>query len=238
LDFTVEFFWLLEILRLRSAPVTPTATSLTGHCISITFEALGCSMMNLKSLPPIKGLILAGGLSTRMGVDKASLDYHGVPQYQYLNELLHPFVEEVYISCRSEQTFDVHIPRIEDQYQDIGPLAGVLSAFKNDSTCAWWVIACDLPYVDADALSFLLSQRDITKEATFYYDPETLFPEPLLTIFEPSIYPELLKAYQSGLTSLNRILLNCKGKRVKPADVRIIRSLNTKEEAQGFKKIR
>lgn len=188
--------------------------------------------------PRIKGLILAGGKSTRMGVDKALLDYHGLPQYQYLNNLLHAWVDEVYISCRAEQTFDTNIPRIEDQYQDIGPLAGVLSAFQSDPSCAWWVVACDLPYVDADALSFLLSNRDADKEATFYIDPETLFPEPLLTIFEPSIYTDLLQAYRSGLTSLNRFLLNCKGKRVKPKDARIIRSANTKEEAEAFKRIR
>jgi len=196
----------------------------------------------MKSIPvdsniaPIKGLILAGGKSTRMGIDKALLDYHGMPQYQYVNNLLHAHVSEVYISCRPDQTFDTDIPRIEDQYKDIGPLAGVLSAFKHDSTCAWWVVACDLPYVDADALSFLVSQRDASREATFYIDPDTLFPEPLLTIFEPSIYPELLEAYQGGLTSLNRILLNAKAKRVKPSDPRILRSINTKDEAEGFRR--
>lgn len=186
--------------------------------------------------PPIKGLILAGGKSTRMGVDKALLDYHGMPQYQYLNGLLRAHVNEVFISCRPEQVFDTDIPRIEDQYQNIGPLAGVLSAFKHDATCAWWVVACDLPYVDADALSFLVSHRDPSREATFYIDPDTLFPEPLLTIFEPSIYHELLDAYQHGLTSLNRILLNAKAKRIKPSDPRILRSINTKDEAEGFRR--
>ncbi len=184
----------------------------------------------------IKGLILAGGLSSRMGEDKALLDYHGMPQYQYLDHLLQPFVEEVYISCRADQSYDYGLPRIEDQYQDIGPLAGILSAFKHDAACAWWVIACDLPFVDAETLSILLTNRDEKREATFYVDPETLFPEPLLTIFEPAIYPVMLKAFEAGQTSVNRILLNCNGKRVKPHDVQILKSINTKEEAAGFKR--
>lgn len=188
--------------------------------------------------PILKGLILAGGHSKRMGMDKALINYHGMPQFQYLHDLLQQYCVEVYISCRHEQVFDTPIPRIEDKYEAIGPMAGVLSAFKTDPNCAWWVIACDLPYVDAEALNFLLAHRDATKEATFFIDPETLFPEPLLTIFEPSIYPMLLKSYESGQTSLNRILLYSKGKRVKPQDMRIIRSINTKEEAEGFKRIK
>jgi molybdopterin-guanine dinucleotide biosynthesis protein A len=188
--------------------------------------------------PIIKGLILAGGHSKRMGMDKALINYHGMPQFQYLHDLLQQYCQQVYISCRHEQVFETPIQRIEDQYQDIGPLSGVLSAFKTDSTCAWWVIACDLPYVDASALDFLLSNRDPSKEATFFIDPETLFPEPLLTIFEPSMYPALLKSYEAGQMSLNRILLYSKGKRVKPQDMRIIRSINTKEEAEGFRRIK
>jgi molybdopterin-guanine dinucleotide biosynthesis protein A len=190
------------------------------------------------SIPPVKGLILAGGMSIRMGEDKAFLDYHGMPQYQFLYNLLDPLVDEIYISCRPEQTFDTTIPRIVDQYQDIGPLAGVLSAFQLDADCAWWAIACDLPHVDGDALSFLLSNRDPSKEATFYYDPETLFPEPLLTIFEPAIYPVLIKAHDNGQNSLNRILLNCRGMRVMPNDARILRSANTRQEAEEFRKLK
>lgn len=188
--------------------------------------------------PAIKGLILAGGHSKRMGMDKAQINYHGMPQFQYLHDLLQQYCEKVYISCRHEQVFETTIPRIEDKYQDIGPLAGVLSAFKTDPNCAWWVIACDLPYVDSEALTFLLSHRDTSKEATFFIDPETLFPEPLLTIFEPIIYPTLLRSYDAGQHSLNRILLSSRGKRVKPQDMRIIRSINTKEEAEGFKRIK
>ena len=188
--------------------------------------------------PVLKGLILAGGYSKRMGMDKALIDYHGIPQYQYLYDLMHQFIPEVFLSCRHEQVFESNIPRIEDQYENLGPLAGVLSAFKTDKTCAWWVIACDLPYVDTASISFLLANRDAMREATFYIDPETLFPEPLLTIFEPMIYPDLLRAQQAGHSSINRVLLNCKGKRVKPQDPRILRSINTKEEAEGFKRIK
>ena len=187
--------------------------------------------------PTIKGLILAGGQSSRMGEDKALFDYHGMPQYQFLNKLLHEFVEEVYISCRPEQKFDGDIPRIEDQYEDIGPMAGVLSAFKKDSTCAWLAVACDLPYVDAATLSLLITRRDATKEATFFIDPETSFPEPILTIFEPTLYPILLKSLTAGQTSLIRILLRCDSARIKPPDVRVLHSANTKAEADRIKRL-
>ena len=42
----------------------------------------------MPSAPPLYGLLLAGGASTRMRRDKAALSYHGKPQLQWGLELL------------------------------------------------------------------------------------------------------------------------------------------------------
>ena len=46
----------------------------------------------------LHGLVVCGGQSTRMGMDKSQLQYHGVPQREWLYELLQPLCEDVYIS--------------------------------------------------------------------------------------------------------------------------------------------
>ena len=42
----------------------------------------------IKDPQHIKGLVLTGGKSTRMGSDKAQLKYHGKPQKEHVKNLL------------------------------------------------------------------------------------------------------------------------------------------------------
>ena len=52
-------------------------------------------------------VLLAGGRSTRMGRDKAWLDWHGVPLWRHqLEKLTALQAERVFISCRRDQGFE------------------------------------------------------------------------------------------------------------------------------------
>ena len=57
--------------------------------------------------PPLFGLVLAGGRSTRMGRDKAALTYaDGTPQLERAMRLLAPHVARAFVSVRSDQADD------------------------------------------------------------------------------------------------------------------------------------
>ena len=75
----------------------------------------------------LHGLVVCGGQSTRMGMDKSQLQYHGVPQREWLYELLQPLCEDVYISCNAEQAAEIgdSYPTITDAtiYRNIGPVS-------------------------------------------------------------------------------------------------------------------
>lgn len=130
------------------------------------------------------GLILCGGRSVRMQQDKSQLDYHGLPQWQYLSQLLAPLTEGVYLSCRADQQLDTDLQVIVDSVGDAGPATGILSAFKAFPDRAWLVLACDLPLISAQSLSLLVSKRDVHKEATAFISSFRQSPEPLMTIWE------------------------------------------------------
>ncbi len=190
-----------------------------------------------KSIPTIKGLVLAGGESTRMGSDKGLMNYYGMPQREYLLKLLKSFTAEAYISCRPGQINDALIPVIEDHYEDVGPFGGILSAFQYDPEAAWLVVACDFPLLDHDAIAQLIRERDTNSIATSFLDTHTLMPEPWITILEPGIYPLLLEYYSKRKSSLRGVLVDYNSTVIRAENPDVLLNANTPEEARYLKQL-
>ena len=135
----------------------------------------------------LKGLILSGGKSTRMGTDKGLLNYHGIPQREYLYGLLENLGLECYLSIRTEQQGNVpdNFNTIVDNNRHRGPFNGILSAHETSPEAAWLVLACDLPLLDKAALKSLVLKRNPRKKATAYATQASGLPEPLVAIWEP-----------------------------------------------------
>lgn len=154
----------------------------------------------------MNGLILVGGQSTRMGTDKSQLSYHEKPQWQYLYDLLLPFCQKTFLSCRENQKEDFGKEIVLIDPYAIGPIGGIISAFQQDSNEAWLVVACDMPFVNEKTVEFLIQHRKTAQIATAFQNPKTQLPEPLLTIWEPAAYPFLIEAHTKGQRSPLRIL--------------------------------
>ena len=184
--------------------------------------------------PPLKSLILVGGKSTRMGSDKAFLDYHGKPQYAFLADILRGLDIETYISCREEQTsqFIDNQNIITDTFLGLGPYGAILSAFREDPNAAWLVVACDLPLLDANTLQFLVEKRNTHKIATSFRSPESKegFPEPLIAIWEPRAYPTLLQFLAQGISCPRKVLINSDIELLDPSVKQALMNINTPEE--------
>lgn len=101
---------------------------------------------------PLFGLLLAGGRSTRMGRNKASMviGADGLNQGQRAVQGLLPVCQKVFLSLRDAQTAPEgceHLEIVRDNPSISGPLAGILAAFEREPDAAWLVMACDLPFV-------------------------------------------------------------------------------------------
>ncbi len=186
-------------------------------------------------MPKINGLVLMGGKSTRMGKDKSALNYHGKPQSEYVHDLLSEFCEEVYFSCRPEQLLDSEHSnkRIEDRFNNLGPMGGILSAMMANPEKAWFVVACDLPFADKKTLQFLMNERDMSKIATAFLDSDGKFPEPLIAIWEPKSYTALYHFLSLGYSCPRKVLIN--------SDIKLVKAPNTKaltnaNEPQDYEK--
>ena len=82
------------------------------------------------TVPKIYGLVLSGGKSIRMGIDKGLIDYHGIPQREYLYGILKTSCDDTFLSVREEQESELEADFncIVDENEYKGPLNGILSA--------------------------------------------------------------------------------------------------------------
>lgn len=119
--------------------------------------------------------ILAGGKSSRMGTDKALLEYEGKQFIRQIAEELSWFDERI-IARGSNGGFGDELERewtvIPDIYPEHGPIGGlhaVLSACESD---ALFVVTCDMPLIESELVRELceLMQREPKKQSGMVLD--------------------------------------------------------------------
>lgn len=185
----------------------------------------------------MKGLILSGGFSKRMGQDKGALAYHGKPQVQHNFELLSKICSEVFISVREDQVREPHLkklPLLIDSVEGDGPIVGILSAFEKDSSTPWLVLACDMPNMDEANLLMLLEKRDESKIATCFENTERNWPEPLATLWEPSSVAAIDSYVKMGKPCPRKILMNSEINMILPSDQSVLKNFNTPEDLKSL----
>jgi molybdenum cofactor guanylyltransferase len=155
----------------------------------------------------LKGLILCGGRSTRMQQDKSLIPYHGIPQWQYLYDLVKTRLPDTYLSFRADQQPAANIPAITDSVEGAGPSVGLLSAHALFPEAAWLVLAVDLPLISERSIAYLLEHRDASKDATSFISPFNQLPEPLVAIWEPSGLQQLRQSFEAGKNCPRKALL-------------------------------
>lgn len=184
------------------------------------------------NVPRLNGLVLAGGKSQRMGKDKGLIDYHGKPQREYVYDLLGRYTERTFMSCRPDQVsdFDEDFLTLPDSISGLGPFGAIVSAFREHPNQAWLVVACDIPLINHQSLVQLIEGRNPSKTATAYFNEETKFPDPLLTIWEPKAYQDLLHFLSLGYSCPRKVLINTPIELLNPTDKNVLLNANNPEE--------
>jgi molybdopterin-guanine dinucleotide biosynthesis protein A len=111
------------------------------------------------------GVVVAGGRSTRFGdADKAVADLAGTPMVRRVADRLVPVVDELVVNCRRDQRASIESAMVGyplpvryavDPEADRGPMAGIMVGLREADGEYAVVVACDMPFVDADFLAHL-----------------------------------------------------------------------------------
>lgn len=150
--------------------------------------------------PPLAGVVLCGGGSTRMGTDKALIEVDGVPLFALVAERLASVAWPVFLAPGSTGRLgEVGYPNLADAAPSSGPLGGIVAALRASPHRLVAVLAVDLPFA-SEAVIHLLAERIDAADAAVPVTSEG--PQPLHAVFARSALPTLERALVDGTRSV------------------------------------
>ncbi len=156
----------------------------------------------------IAGIILAGGRSSRMGAEKALMDFHGAPLIGRAIARLAPQVAALAISANGDPArfarFGLAVIADADE-EPLGPLAGIAAGlrFARDNGCAFLATApCDAPFAPRGFVGRLLASRGPSGIAIA---GGARGPEPLFGLWSITALPRVEAAMRDGELAARRL---------------------------------
>ena len=119
-------------------------------------------------------IVLCGGLSTRMGQDKGSMDYDGKPMIVHVLESLKHVADELLLVLRNEAQYQIYKDLLSnhgitenskfklliDTVKDKGPLGGIYTGIKAVHSGQAMVVPCDSPFISTKLVSKLFEMSE------------------------------------------------------------------------------
>jgi molybdopterin-guanine dinucleotide biosynthesis protein A len=205
----------------------------------------------MKEKSQVAAFILAGGVSSRMGREKGLLEFGGEPLIVRMARLIEPFVTEVTIAGPPERYAALGLRAIPDHNFGGGegteavrtPLVGIATAL-NATNMPWnLILACDLPYLTAEWLDWLLA-RAVDSSAQIVMPRTSGGLEPLAAVYRKECAAPILVALKRGvrkvIDALAEFHMECVSEgdwnKIDP-EGRVLRNMNTPsdyEEARNW----
>lgn len=163
----------------------------------------------MAKLEAVAGFILTGGASVRMGRDKALLEIGGVPLALRTARLLESLVGRATLIGPPERYAALGLPAVADDEPGQGPLGGIATALRISEYDWNLVVGCDLPYLTAAWLEFLIAAALRVKADALIPQSAHGRAEPLCAMYHrrclPTIQVELglgIRKVTTGLAAL------------------------------------
>ncbi len=145
---------------------------------------------------PVTAGILAGGAGSRMGRNKALLEFRGRPLLARQLDLLRPLFERVILGANDPAPYaDFGIEVVPDLLSERCALTGIHALLSASRTGHVFVAACDLPFLNPALIEELLGRRegwDVVLAVT------ARGPEPLHAIYSRACLPAIETCAREG----------------------------------------
>jgi molybdopterin-guanine dinucleotide biosynthesis protein A len=184
-------------------------------------------------------IVLAGGISRRMGKDKALLPIDGRPMIQSLIQSLMPISRDIIVSLNDgerheglKQALPAGVRVVYDERLGQGPLMGIYTGLKATETDVNFVIACDIPEIDP---GFITEMRSYTgdHDVVVSVDQEGRT-NALLAMYRRSVIPLVKKQLDEGQKKIILFYPQCRVKYVPMRDGAWYRNINTMDDYRTY----
>jgi len=150
--------------------------------------------------------VLVGGRSSRMGRDKALLRCNSRPLVEDVAVKAASIAGSVTLIGRPERYSDLGFDCLPDLRSGLGPLAGIEAALDSGRGELNLVLACDMPGLERDWLSRLLSQARRTNALCLACRDESGMLHPLCAVYRSACLPFVRRALDARRLKLLDLL--------------------------------
>jgi molybdopterin-guanine dinucleotide biosynthesis protein A len=186
--------------------------------------------------PDLAAFVLAGGKSTRMGRDKAFVEFEGRTLLARALDVARSVTSEVWI-VGSREKFAPFAPVVEDVFSECGPLAGIHAALQSSRSKLNLMLSVDTPFITSKLLQYLISQARASQEAQVVVPRANGRPQPLCAIYRGEFYKVAEKALNTGRNKIGALFDEVRTKVIEENELDtagfssgMFRNLNTPEE--------
>jgi molybdopterin-guanine dinucleotide biosynthesis protein A len=187
-------------------------------------------------MEPLDGIVLAGGQSRRLGVDKALLSLGGAPLLQTVVQRVSEVCPRVIVAVdRPGRYRRLRLPArfVADASPGLGPLSGLQSGLRACSMEYALVVACDLPFLNVELLRYMAG---LPRSYQALVPRSAGRDHPLHAVYARSCLPEVDALLAAGGGSMQQLLDRLDVRRLDERDLQRIDPdglslLNLNEEA-------
>lgn len=201
------------------------------------------------ALNKVTAVVLAGGASSRMGVNKALLKLGDKTMIERVVNPLKDIFEEVIVVTNSPHEYkmlkDVVFIKDHPITEKRNSLIGLYSGLVECKTDYMFVTGCDMPFINKDLINYManLTEEEKGKEKDVIIPFIGGHYQPLYAIYRKSAIPEFENLIKANRYKITDVLLNLQVMKiieevVKDYDFKMtcFENINTYKQYLGFKR--
>jgi molybdenum cofactor guanylyltransferase len=147
-------------------------------------------------LQDLSAFVLAGGKSTRMGRDKAFVEFEGQTLLVRALQIARSVTADVWIVGDAAR-FAAFAPVVEDVFRGCGPLGGIHAALQASTTELNLMLAVDVPFIPPELLQFMAAKARESKAIVTVTQTQEKW-QPLCAVYRREFADKAGKALRAG----------------------------------------
>jgi len=162
--------------------------------------------MNKTGTKAVTGIILAGGESSRMGMDKALVTWKNQSLIHWVYKALEPLCADILVSYNGHSNKLRGYTTIRDRYRGIGPMAGLEAGLRNSINEINLFVSCDTPNLPSGLFAYMIEKHGTYEVSILGHDDAI---EPMIGIYNKSLVPRIEQAINNGNNNPPQFIKSC-----------------------------